>query len=147
MPDKKGRLTPQERKFIEGMVKTGDKVYSATVAGYKSPQIVGHLVAAKPAIKAEIMAAQTAILVEEGLPLAVRVHVELLQDVKTPANAKVQAVKLMYDRTLGTDNQADRREPHEMSSDELAREIDRLKREVSDRAKPAMIEQDPGLFD
>lgn len=147
MPDKKGRLTAQERGFIEGMAKTGDKTYSAAVAGYKHPQIVGHLVAAKPAIQAEIVAAQTAILFEVGLPLAVKTHVELLTDPKVPAGAKAQAVKLMYDRTLGVENQADRKEAHEMTADELSREIERLKREVADRAKPVMIDQDHGLFD
>lgn len=151
MPDKKGRLTPQERKFIVSMAKTGDKVYSATVAGYKQPQVVGHLVAAKAAIKAEILAAQAAILTETGLPLAVTAHINLLSSPMTPPGAMVQAVKLMYDRTLGAENQGDRREPHEMSGDELAREIERLKREVSERAKPVTLEHEAsptsGLFD
>jgi phage terminase small subunit len=143
MPDKKGRLTAQERVFIEKMAKTSDKTYSAAAAGYKQPSVVGHIVAAKPAIQQEIAAAQTAILFELGLPLAVKTHIAILEDPKTPAGAKVQAVKLMYDRTLGVENQADRKEPHEMSADELSREIERLKREVSDRAKPVVIDEQP----
>lgn len=155
MPDKLGRLTGQEKGFAAAMAATGDKVYSALKAGYKHPSVVGHEVAKRPAVQAEVVALQTAILFEQGLPLAVRTHIAILEDPKTPAGAKVQAVKLMYDRTLGVENQADRKEPHEMSADELAREIDRLKREVSDRAKPAVIDQEPiveqvedaGLFD
>jgi len=147
LPIKSGRMTSREKTFIGTMALTGDKTYSASKAGYAHPREQGHEIASRPAVQAEIVAQQTAILFEVGLPLAVKTHVELLTDPKVPAGAKAQAVKLMYDRTLGVENQADRKEAHEMTADELSREIDRLKREVSDRAKPVMIVEDAGLFD
>lgn len=136
-------MTHTERKIAQGMATTGDKRYAAMIAGVSATSGAVTKALARPAVQAEIAAQQVAMLFELGLPLAVKTHIAILEDPKTPAGAKVQAVKLMYDRTLGVENQADRKEPHEMSADELSREIERLKREVSDRAKPVVIDEQP----
>jgi phage terminase small subunit len=140
---RKGVVTGREKTFATAMAVTNDVAYSATKAGYRSPASNGYEVARRPAVQAEIAAQQLAALFEIGLPLAVRTHIALLQDPKCPPGAKVQAVKLMYDRTLGVENQGDRKEPHEMTADELAREIERMKREVSDRARTVILDVEP----
>jgi len=140
-----------EKSFIRHMVATGDKTYSATKAGYSYPEEMGRQVAARPAVQAEIAAMQTAILFEKGLPAAVGLLIRNVTDPKVAPGAANQAAKIILDNTLGRDGNGDRREPHEMSGDELAREIERLKREVSERAKPVTLEHEasptPGLFD
>jgi phage terminase small subunit len=149
MPKKGGKFTPQERTFVKHMAETGDKTYSATKAGYKTPEVVGHIVAAKPAIRAEIVHAQQEKLFNELLPLAVRVHAEILSDIKTPAGARVQAVKLVYDRTLGLDEALKGKEPHEMTPEELAKAIDALERVAAERARQVVpiVDVEPETID
>lgn len=145
MPRKGGKVTAQERAFIKHMAATNDKTYAATKAGYRQPETVGHIVAAKPAIKAEIAREQTEKLFSELLPLAVTVHAKILADDKTPAGARVQAIKLAYDRTLGQSDAAAGKEPHEMTPEEIAKALaqlqtsaDALKRAASDKARPVL---------
>jgi hypothetical protein len=77
-------------------------------------------------------------LFEQVLPLAVQMHLALLADAKTPAGARVQAIKLAYDRTLGLAEGAEHKEPHEMSSDEIAKAIGQLEAVAFARAKPVL---------
>ena len=136
---------------MDAMVETRDKVYSATKAGYKHPSIKGAVVAARPAVAAEIARREQERLFTEGLPAAVGLLIKNVTDPRVAPGAANQAAKIILDNTLGRDGNGDRREPHEMSGDELAREIERLKREVSERAKPVTLEHEasptPGLFD
>jgi hypothetical protein len=142
MPLKNGMITPQENMYVQAVVRTGDPVQAAKEAGYKHPAQRAHDIAQRPAIQAEISRVQQERLFNEILPLAVEAHKQLLLDPRTPAGAKVQAVKLAYDRTMGSDEKA-QKEPHEMSAAELATMLDKLKREASDRSKPAVIEHEP----
>ena len=90
---------------------------------------------ARPAIQAEIARIQTEKLFTEALPAAVQCLVSIIRNDKAPSGARVQAAKVVLDRTLGSDEAARAKEPSEMSPDELAREIDKLTRIASDRAK------------
>lgn len=138
---------------------TGHAQYAATQAGYARPSAAASQALARPAIQAAIREEQAARLNNELLPLAVRAIERLLLDPKTPAGATVQAAKLVMDRTLGDTGAAGGKEPHEMTGEELARALDRLRREAADRAKPMIegeavqVEPDasevaaPGVFD
>lgn len=152
MPLKSGRLTPQERVFVRYMAATNDQHYAATKAGYSQPANKGAEKA--KALAQEVRAEQIRRLESEGLPLAVDVHLELLRDKATPAGAKVSAVKLMYDATfLRPDGDANAKEPHEMTAEELTERIAQMQREKANRAipvidaEPSSIDDTQGVFD
>jgi hypothetical protein len=148
MPLKSGRQTPQERALIDAYVATGDKRRAGEAAGYASPLVAANHALARPAIAAEVTRLQLERISNELLPLAVDVHKQLLTSPTTPAGAKIQAVKLAYDRAFGSQDAAGGKEPHEMTGAELAAEIDKLKRRASDLAKPIVeVEQaSDGVF-
>jgi phage terminase small subunit len=142
MPIKGGKMTHQERVFAERFAVSGDKAYSARAAGYASPHAAAHKNLTKPAVQAEIARQQTERLFSEALPAAVQCLVSIINSDKAPAGARVQAAKVVLDRTLGSEDAGKQREPHEMSPDELAKEIDKLTRIAADRARP-IVEQEP----
>ena len=154
MPLKSGKLTQPERVFSERYAMTGDANYSGSKAGYGSAT-ASYLALQRPAVQHEIKRLQTEKLFAEGLPLAVNVHLAILADDRTPAGARVQAIKLMYDRTLGDADATQGKQAHEMSPDELAKAISEAKLRAAaldhvaaDRAK-TVIDHDaqPGIFD
>ncbi len=55
MPDKKGRMTAQEAKWVGVMGRTGDAVYAATKARYSNPDVA----ASKNTRKPDLLAAVT----------------------------------------------------------------------------------------
>lgn len=153
MPLKNGHYTKQENRFIDEMVRTGDKTYSATKAGYAHPRSNGATIAAKDTIDAAIRQRSAARLQNEAVPIAIDVLIEIMLDRKQPGNTRVNAA----DKTMKYANVAgeagEGKEPHEMTADELARAIERLNQIKADRARPIVeleassIDQDPGLFD
>lgn len=151
MPKKGGKATPQERRFVKEYAATGHAQFAAAQAGYARPSAAASQALARPAIQAAIREEQTARLNNELLPLAVRAIERLLLDPKTPAGATVQAAKLVMDRTLGDTSAAGGKEPHEMTGEELARALDRLRQEASERSKPVIevvaVQVEPGAPD
>lgn len=138
MPKKGGTLTPQERAFIEDYSKHGNAQLAARNAGFAQPRSAGYKALQRPAINAEITRQQAARLNNELLPLAIQAIERLLVDKKTPAGAVVQAAKLVMDRTLGPQDGPENKAPHEMTGEELARQLDRLRSEAAARAKPVI---------
>lgn len=138
MPLKNGRLTPQEKAFIEPMARTGDRAYAAYKAGLSQPEAAGSQLMARPAVRAEVVRRAEAILFDELLPKALRTLSELMEPI-VPAGARLGATKLAIERTLGV-QQADaaEKEPSEMTYDELQSQIARLKREQDTRAEGAL---------
>lgn len=136
MPTKAGKMTRHEQIFAERFATTGDRRYAAQAAGYAHPDQRAAAAIARPAVIAEIAKIQQEKLFNELLPLAVKVHAEILADPKAPAGARIQAVKLAYDRTLGSQEGGQAKEPHEMTADEIAKTIDELERVAASRAKP-----------
>lgn len=133
---KKDYLNRQHQKFAQVYAETGNGTYAAVQAGYdKSPAARASQNLSTPKIQAEIARIQQAILYDEILPLATAAHKRILSDPKTPAGAVVQAVKLAYDRTLGSDEAGATKQPHEMSPDELALAIAALTRAAAEKAK------------
>lgn len=148
MPLKSGRMTQKERVFASAYANSGSIQTATKAAGYVNP-VSGYATLERPGVQAEIARIQTARLFNEILPLAIEAHIEVLTSPHTPPGARVQAVKLAYDRTLGADGASSDKQPHEMSSDELARAIAdarlraaTLESVKADRAKP-VIEAGP----
>lgn len=142
MPLKGGKLTPMERAFSEKMVATGDPVYAAEKAGYSSPHARASQNMANQAIVDDIRKKCLKQLNDGILPLAIEQHEKLLKDPLTPAGARVQAIKLAYDRTLGAGDDGSTKEPHEMTSEEIDRRLAALRAEAANRSKP-VLEHEP----
>ena len=92
-------------------------------------------------------------LTEDLLPLAVECLNRLITDKRTPAGAAFNAAKYVIDRGLGAVDNMDK-EPHEMSPDELAKQIQQLRDEAAKRSgkiidvTPVDITpQSAGIFD
>jgi hypothetical protein len=141
MPLKSGALTPQERKVAGVYAVTGDQGYTAYKAAISQPGASKAL--SRPAVQAEIARLQVERLFTEALPAAVSCLVSLIKNEKAPAGARVQAAKVVMDRTLGAGDAAHGKEPHEMSGEELARAINELTRVAADRAKVVTIDETP----
>ena len=115
---------------------------------------------ARPAIRAEVLRKAEELLFSELLPLALAAHKQLLTDKAVPAGARLGAVKLTYDRTMGAESsETDDKEPSEMTAGELQRSIARLASELEGRPlrakdvtpQPLEVEADDppvgGVFD
>ena len=138
MPRRNGRFTPSERSFIEHMASSGgNQTYAAKQAGYKAPQSIGSQLMAKPEIRAAVIERYRHTLTTEGLPLAWAAHKRLLTDAAVPAGAKVAAVKLVYDQTLGVEAAKTDKEPSEMTFDELQASIEQLQARQAELANEA----------
>lgn len=152
MPRKGGRQTAQERTFIGAYVARGDATAAAKEAGYAQPRSAASHALARPAIQAEILQLQTARLFNEVLPLAVDVVIDVLTNKAAPAGAKIQAAKLAFDRTLGAQDGAKSKEPHEMTAEEISQAIAELRKVASEKAaividaKPVKASES-GVFD
>lgn len=151
MPRKNGVMNAQERVFSEQMATTGNPVYAAAIAGYRQPQPRSSQNLAKPAIQAEIRQQQLARLHNDLLPLAMGTLETALTDDKVPWGSKMVAVKITLDRVFTAGEDGAQKDPATMTADEIAATLDRLKRELSDRAKPIVdvspIDDKTGAFD
>lgn len=126
----------------EAYAATGDKHFAAFKAGVSPTSNAVGKALQRPAVQVEVARAQQERLFNEVLPKAVEVHLRLLRDPKTPAGALVQAVKLAYDRTLGSEDATKHKEAHEMTPEELATAIATLQRVKSERAT-TVIDAEP----
>ena len=144
MAKKPPRLTPKQSIFARRVAQGQPVSEASQMSGY-SNHVGGVLAIQTPHVQAEIARIQTERLFNEVLPLAIQVHIDVLTNPATPAGARVAAVKLAYDRTLGGDATGASKEPHEMTAEELARAIDdarlraaALESVKADRAKPVI---------
>lgn len=135
MPIKGGKQTTNERAFARHYALTGDRNYAATKAGYAAPAVAASQALQRPAVQAEIARQQQELLFSKALPAAVKCLIDIAGDVKAPAGARVQASKVILDRTLGLDEALKGKEPHEMTPEELAKAIDALERVAAERAR------------
>lgn len=136
MPIKGGRLTPHERLFTKHMAATGDKKYSGTQAGLAFPLQSADKMLKRPAVIAEIRRQQEEKLYSELLPASIKCLGEIIGDPKAPAGARVQASKVVLDRTLGANDGGNTKEPHEMTPDEIAEAIAKLEDAAAAQARP-----------
>lgn len=134
MPRKNGRLTRQETAIASAFAETGSQKAAASLTGMSQPG--ASLALQRPSVQAEILRVQQERLTNDLLPLAVRCVEEILTNAKAPAGARIQAAKLVFDRTLGVQGALGDKEPHEMSGSELADAIAKLEAMAADRARP-----------
>lgn len=146
MPTKTGALTLQERRFVEAYSKHGDRQRAEKAAGYAPNG--GYVVLARPEIQKRILAEQTARLTSDALPLAVSTLIEIMQNPKAPAAARVQASKVVLDRAMPQGEGQAGKELHEMTPEELAQAIAMLESVASSAARDVSPSPDPGgVFD
>ena len=147
MPLKNGRMTYKEIRIAEAMATSGLPAYAAQRAGSSVTNVSRAL--QRPAVQAEIARQHNEILFRDILPLAIAAHKRILSDPRAPAGAVVQAVKLAYDRTLGSEDGARPKEAHELTPDELAESIATLERIAADRARLVGADRpaELGIFD
>ena len=138
-------MTRQERAIAGAFAETGSQKAAAQIAGLSQPG--ASLALQRPAVQAEILRIQQERLTNDLLPLAVRAVEDILTNTKAPAGARVQAAKLVFDRTLGAQGALGGKEPHEMSGSELADAIAKLEAMAAARARPIdaeVIDDTPG---
>lgn len=128
-------MTVTERRIAEAYAMTGDKRYAGYAAGVSPISGTTNKALQRPAVQAEVARIQQERLFSEALPAAVQCLISIAGDVKAPAGARVQASKVILDRTLGLDEALKGKEPHEMTPEELAKAIDALERVAADRAR------------
>lgn len=146
MPSKTGKMTRQERLFAHHMAQGADPAAAAVRAGYR--QIAtGSEVAQRPAIIAEVTRQQVERLQTEGLQTAVDCLLSIAGDPRAPAGARVQASKVILDRTLGV-QEGDVSDPSSLSPEKLAELISTLQRSIELKAKDVTPgPSEPGVFD
>lgn len=155
MPLKNGKLTPQEKVVSAIMASTGSPGAVMGKTGMSQSMVSQTL--ARPAVQAEIARQTNELLFRDILPLAISAHKRVLTDPRAPAGAVVQAVKLAYDRTLGSDEAGKQLDPAEMSPEQLVEAIAKAERSMAEleriaagRAKviePEEQANDTDLFD
>ena len=136
MPLKSGRLTPRERAVSAQFVATGSVTEAGRRAGYGDQGDASRALS-RPEVQAEVARIALDRISNELLPLALDAHKALLIDKGVPAGARVQAVKLAYDRALGpADAKPDgSKELADMTPEEIDREIKRARAEKAAAAK------------
>lgn len=138
MPLKSGRLTPQEREFVEHYSATGDREYAGTKAGYRQPVPRARELLAKPHLVAEIHKSSLAKIRGEVLPLAVARHMAVLQDPKVTGQALNRAIEMAYKYGLAQGADLAQKDASEMTAEELAEAIATLKRAAEEAARPTL---------
>jgi len=121
---------------VAAYVATGDKAEAAKRAGYANSSGAYNALA-RPEIQAEVARIALDRISNELLPLALDAHKALLIDKGVPAGARVQAVKLAYDRALGPADSrpAGGKELADMTPEEIDAEIKRARAEKAAAAK------------
>lgn len=146
MPRKNGNMTRQERAIAGAFAETGSQKAAAQIAGLSQPG--ASLALQRPAVQAEILRIQQERLTNDLLPLAVRAVEDILRSDKAPAGARIQAAKLVFDRTLGAQDALGGKEPHEMTGSELADAIAKLEAMAASKARPiedaTVVDDTPG---
>jgi hypothetical protein len=136
---------------MNALVTTGDKVYAARVAGYKSAKAGWDMPAH---VIAEIDRRCRKMIVADLIPLGLWRVERALRDESTPLKEIAPVLKVLFGER-SKDGAVGAKEPHEMTSAELAASIAELQvkeqalmRLAADKANPVLeLEAEPGVFD
>lgn len=93
MAGAKGHLTAKERVFSRNMAATGDRLYSARIAGYSAPHQSAAQNLKNPDVTEDIRRRARHRLMTEGAEVGVRVLIELAEDVKQKGSTRGAAAK------------------------------------------------------
>lgn len=138
MPDKKGRITGMESRFIAGYVATGDATYAADKAGYAHPRIRGAEMVQKPALAAAIRDEVNKRLDDLVILAADRLQ-QILRDQAAPNKDVIAASKVVFTHWGAKEGQGTgAKDLGEMSGEELHRRIAELQGEAAQRARPIL---------
>jgi phage terminase small subunit len=120
-------------------------MYSATKAGYARPDVSATELMKSPVLQEEIRRQQLAKLFSTALPAAVNTLITIMSDEKAATGARVQAAKIVLDRTLGAQDGGQSKAPHEMTAEELQAELAQSKLRLAalestkaERARPVI---------
>lgn len=144
MPNKDGGLTRTESDFLEAYAATGSTALARSKTGM--PRSTAYGVLARPEVQARMVQIQTAKLMHEALPVAVQTLIDVMGNAKAPAAARVQAAKVVLDRTLPIGEGGQVKELHELTPAELAQQIDILEAKAANLAT-AVNAVEIGVFD
>lgn len=146
-------LTVRDKRFVEIMVSTGDRVYAERQTD--TPARGGYQILARPEVQNAIRQQQAARLYGDVLPAASDAHLEILRDKKAPAGARVSAIKLAYEYTLSDRQGGGVKDLHELTHGELQAAVDAIDKQIaaikSKRVDDAIdvtpIDETGGIFD
>lgn len=117
MPRHDRRLTPREHKFLEHYAVHGDRAKAERAAHLAARS--GYAILARPEIQKRIVQEQVTRLNTDALGIAVGTLIEIMENKKAPAAARVQASKVVLDRALPTGADGRHKDLHEMSPEEI----------------------------
>ena len=138
MPDKVGRLSEQEKIFIDRYAATGDRIYSAEKAGYSQPSASAAKLLSRPAVQSGV-AEQVERLRDGNIIAAHDLARQLLVGAHFPVMARVAAMKaVMADYGRVEDARGDARDPADMSVADLTRRIQQLRALSAEYAQPIL---------
>lgn len=140
MPRHNGRLTYQEHKFLEHYSVHKDRVKAEKHA--KLAPRSGYAVLARPEIQKRIVQEQVTRLNTDALGIAVGTLIEIMENKKAPAAARVQASKVVLDRALPTGADGRHKELHEMSPEEIKAALANLEGMAAAHAKDVTTASD-----
>jgi hypothetical protein len=129
------------------MARHSDSTVAAKRAGYAQPEIAGGVIMSKPAMQAAVKERERSVLITELLPLANKALRGALMDAGVPWGAKMKAVDIVHKQAFGEHEGGSGKAPSEMTPDELAGALDRLKSELAERARPAVLDLEPAQED
>lgn len=148
MSKKQDGLNGQERAFAKAYAKSGNRREAALQAGYTAPDMAASRNLQRPRVLEEIARLENERMTRDLLPAAVNCVQEILTNTKAPAGARIQAAKLVFDRTLGAQDALGGKEPHEMTGSELADAIAKLEAMAASKARPiedaTVVDDTPG---
>lgn len=119
MPLKNGRVSNNERVFMEQTAATGNPVYAAAIAGYKHPAPRASQNLSNPEIVAGIRALQMKRMSNEALPLAVSTVVRAMTEPGVPWAQQLKAADITFKYVLANGEESDLKALHEMTGDQL----------------------------
>lgn len=142
---KNGRLTPQEREFARQMARTGDKVYSATKAGYSSPVPRASAALARPEVQDEIRRQAQHRLRTDGAEIGVAVLIEIAQDKKQKGSTRGMAAKSLVQLSgIANGNALSEADLAEMPAEKIKTLLAEAERLLAERMAAAkVIEHEP----
>lgn len=136
-------LSDQERAFVLEFIKNGDGASSKRAAGYPETLQTSHILR-RPSVAGAVRAELVRLIATEGASIGYGSLVRLARDTKAPAAAQVAAAKALLQGAGLLEGPAEGKESkpiNEMDRDELRsfidskrQEIDKIERELADRA-------------
>lgn len=136
-------LTPLQQDFVDELVAGGCKpTEAARRAGFQHPGQEAYRLMRKPHVQDAVKDAQNRLIAGSGTNVALKTLLEVMQDTKAPASARVSAAGKMLDAAghFSKKSDDDREKPlHEMTDAELQSFLERCNQVIASGAEPPVI--------